>query len=132
MKLVSITFESAPRIPGIRPGDMSTIKCAQPEGAMRGWRVAIRGASVFFISPAGWEQGKTFMQWDPKKAPTIHEVPRASCFFQWDGFPDEIDALMKSGKHDSEPFGAAFEKPVVEEAPKSILAQLDPSQMGDE
>jgi hypothetical protein len=131
MKLVSITFETAPRIPGIRPGDMVTIKCDQPEGAMRGWSVSIRGASVFFISPPGWKQGETHSQWDKRKNPVMHEVPRSGCYFQWDGVRDEIDAFMKSGKYDSAPFGTPFDQPA-EEPPKSILGQLDPSQMGDE
>ncbi len=130
MKLVSITFANSPRLPGIRPGDMATITCDRPDGAMRGWRVAIRGASVFFVSPPGWESGKSSLTWDKAKPPIVHEVPRANCYFQWSGpsTSADFDSLVK-GKYDSEPFGQPFEAP--EEAPKSILAQLDPSQMGD-
>lgn len=131
MKLVSITFASSPRLPGIRPGDMATITCDRPDGAMRGWRVSIRGASVFFISPAGFDREKSPLAWDKSKLPIVHEIPRANCYLQWSGpsTSADFDSLAKN-KYDSEPFGQPFELPV-EEAPKSILAQLDPSQMGD-
>lgn len=131
MKLVSITFESAPKLPGIRPGDLCTINCDRPDGAMRGWRVMIRGAAIFFVSPAGFQTNVSPMAWDKTKPPIVHEVPRANCYLQWSGpsSPADIDTLVKS-KYDSEPLGEPFEV-VVPEAPKSILAQLDPSQMGD-
>lgn len=129
MKLISITFQNAPRIPGIRPGDMSTINCDRPDGAMRGWRVAIRGGTIFFISPYGWVNGQSFMQWDRTKPQVIHEVPRSECYLQWSGDVGEIESVLKT-KYDSEPFGEPFESIVVEK-PTTLLSQLDPSQMGD-
>ena len=132
IKLVSITFTNTPRLPGLRAGDMSTIQCERPDGSMRGWRVAIRGASVFFISPAGFVPGVSPMAWDKNKTPIVHEIPRSSCYFQWAGPQGsaDFDAIVKN-KYDSEPFGEPFEAPPEPEAPKGFLSQLDPSQMGD-
>lgn len=129
MKLVSITFQNAPRIPGIRPGDMSTINCDRPDGAMRGWRVAIRGGTIFFISPRGWVNGQSFMQWDQKKPRIIHEVPRSECYLQWSGDESEVEPVLKN-KYDSEVFGEPYVNPEIEK-PTPLLSQLDPSQMGD-
>ncbi len=116
MKLKSITFNSTPKLPGLRPGDLTTLDCEQPVGVLRGWRALIRGASVFFVSPPGWTpNGNQGVVGD---ACVIHEVPRMNCYFQWSGHED--GDVEKVAKFTTPPFGPA---PVVE-AKASLLAQV--------
>ena len=123
MKLASLAFNAIPRMPGMRPGDIATIDCAKP-GAFTGWRVAIRGQQVFFISPTGWDKDAN------KRAGsrvTIFETSRAEVTFQWVGSVDEVEAILKGGKFDSEPFGPPPE--LVKDKP--LLEQIPASQLGD-
>jgi hypothetical protein len=102
VKLLEITFKTAPRIPGVRQSDLSQIRLTQPPEQLKGWRVSIRGATVFFISPPNWkapgrpEVGKS----------TIHEVPRMNCFFWWEGDASDLVDVHKG--YDSQPFGPEF------------------------
>lgn len=54
MKLVSISFCNIPRMPGLRPTDLGTIILDKPGDALKDWRLVIRGAQAFFVSPPGW------------------------------------------------------------------------------
>lgn len=129
MKLVAITFEGAPRIPGIRAGAMSEFKILEPHESVRHWTVSIRGASVFLVSPPGWTLGRPWHEWDPTGARVVHEVPRVNCFLHWSDVSD-VDALAKvAGKYDSEPLGGPV--PKKDTAPKSLLEQIDPKDIGD-
>ncbi len=128
IKLVSITFENAPRVPGVRPGDMSTIQCENPNQTLVGWRAVIRGAMLFLVSPKGWKPGSKTHEWDASEPAVIHEIPRTHCFMHWEGELADIDAVLAKGKFETPAFGPVT--PVI--APgKSLLAQLDPSQIGD-
>src|SRR5678815_5073322 len=104
MKLVSISFNALPRMPGMRPGDLITIECVKPGEALRDWHISIRGQQVFLVSPAGWSRDRTSAR-DPKGTVVVFEVPRADVTFQWQGSADEVEAILKSGKYDSEPLG---------------------------
>jgi hypothetical protein len=102
IKLASITFQHAPRIPGLRSGDIVTIECENPSGSMRGWRALLRGPSLFLVSPPGWnprDQDRVGKFGDPT---LIHEVPRATCYFHWIGEDKDVE---KVAKFDSPPFG---------------------------
>lgn len=128
MKLNTITFKAIPKMPGMRPGDLTTIATAKPGDALMDWRVAIRGQQVFFISPPGWVADRSVRVRDAKGPVTIFELARSECVFGWSCTPDEIEATLKSGKYDSEPFG--FQPtPVVSDKP--ILEQIPAGQMGD-
>ncbi len=130
LKLDSITFDHAPRIPGVRAGDMIQIICEQPTGPLVGWRVILRGNSVFFASPKGWRPGVQPHDFAPDGPQLMHEVPRAHVFMHWSGDAADIDAVITKGKFETPPFGQPVAvRPVVEG--KGILAQLDPSQLGD-
>ncbi len=129
MKLLSISFNAVPRMPGLRPGEVSTIDVVKPNDAIRGWRLSIRGQQVFFISPPGWQRDhEKNRNRDPHGPITVFEVSRADVTFQWQGTPDELETILKSGKYDSpEPFGGL--PPIA--ADKPLLAQVPPHQMGD-
>lgn len=140
MKLVSITFAQAPRLPGVSTSAFSTIMCDKPNEGIRGWRVSIRGASVFFISPPGWKPGINVSQRDPAGPPTIIEVPRSNCYFTWHAEPQKdektgkmldttmatLDAVSK-GRFDSPPFEEP--KPVKKEPDAD--PPIDPKDLGD-
>lgn len=127
--LVSITFTQSPRLPGVRAGAMESIAIDSPHEALKHWRIAIRGASVFFISPPGWRTGKKWHEWDVLGRSTIHEVPRALVVLQWSGTPEAIDTIVK-GKYDSPMFGGPV--PVVKDPPLvPDPPEIDPKDMGD-
>lgn len=129
MKLVSITFDRTPRLPGLRAGDLITLDCDNPPESLKDWRLMLRGQSVYFVSPPGWTTKRPRGQWD-KNGPTVmHEVPRATMFIRWALEGAELpDDVMKLTKYESQPFGW---KPVVVAADKPILGQIPNGQMGD-
>lgn len=115
MKLLEITFKTAPRIPGVRQADLSQVKLLSPPESLKGWRVSIRGAMVYFISPSGWKApGRP----ETSHRMTIHEVPRINCFLWWEGDASDISDVQKG--YDSRPFGPEPE-PVVVSAEDSDL-----------
>lgn len=130
MKLASLSFKAIPRLPGIRPGDLVTIECDKPPEALKGWRVSIRGQQVFLISPPGWDRDRSIKVRDANGPATIFEIPRAEVLFVWSCAADEVEMVLKGGKHDSEPFGPP-PAPMTIDAEKSILAQIPPNEIGD-
>lgn len=128
MKLAGLSFNAIPRMPGMRPGDLATINCDSPGDALKGWRVALRGQQVFFISPPGWDRDRDRTKVRvPNSVVTVFEVPRAEVTFQWLGEAAEVEAILKAGKYDSEPFGP----PPALASDKPLLAQIPTSQLGD-
>lgn len=127
MKLATISFNAIPRMPGMRPGDLVTIDVDKPGDALDGWKVSIRGQQVFFISPQGWKRDRSATR-DPKGPITVFEVPRSEITFCWTGGVEEIEAILKSGKYDSDPFGF---QPTPISPDKPLLAQVPSSQLGD-
>jgi hypothetical protein len=131
-KLKTVTFDHAPKIPGIRPGDLSTIDCDNPPSTLKDWKIVLRGGSMYLISPPGWsnrEENRATKR-DPKGPSVVHEIPRTGVYLQWiTTGADDLDALFKNGgKYESEPLGF---KPVPVEEDKPILSQIPPGQMGD-
>lgn len=125
MKLVSITFKTAPNIPGLRAGAPCTLVCDNPFEPMTGWIATVRSGSLILTSPRGWKQGG-----DYRRKPIVtdvncvmHQVPLQDCNLQWLGTPSEIDEIGKK------PFvSSPFEKPtgvveVTDESPPSLLSQ---------
>lgn len=125
-KLLSITFKATPRMPGVRASDLATIDVAKPGDALKGWKVAIRGQQVFFMSPAGWTRDQNEKKRDPHGPATVFEIPRAEVYFEWQGSAEEFEALYKGGKWESPPFGPPPRPP--EERPE---AAVPPNQLGD-
>lgn len=128
MKLLSITFRAIPRMPGIRADALSTIDCEKPHDALKGWRLSLRGQQVFFISPPGWVRDQNNRQRDPSGPVTVFEVPRAEVCLEWKGAADELEALFKGGRFESEPFGPPA-KPI--DPTKPLLDQVPAHQIGD-
>lgn len=128
MRLASITFKAIPRMPGVRPGDLCTIDVDKPGDALKGWRISIRGQQVFFISPSGWVRDRNDKRKNEKGPTIVIEVPRAEVVFYWEGAADELEAILKGGKYDSDPFG--WQPPGLM-PDKPILAQVPAGQMGD-
>jgi hypothetical protein len=129
MKLKQVTFDRVPKLPGIRPGDLTTLDCANP-GVLKDWRIILRGQSMYLVSPVGWTHNENRgTRRDPKGPVTMYEIPRADVFLQWDVADEaEIEAVLKGGKYESEPLGF---KPALVEADKPILAQIPANQVGD-
>lgn len=131
--LEAITFKQAPNIPGIRAGAIVTIEVFNPVDSMRNWRAHVRGPAVYLVSPPGWTNGRNPSGFDKDGPCTIVELPRTECYLKFRGqSASDIDALVKSGKYDSEPFG----KPapiVVPQEDAGFLSQLEgaQSQLGD-
>lgn len=119
LKLYSITFEKSPRIPGLRPGDMITIECENPIGAMKGWRALLRGPSLFLVSPPGWKPNTISTGSQFGEPSLIHEVPRSSCYFHWVGDDADVD---KVGKFSTPPFG----KPEAPVAAATVVGDDEP------
>lgn len=131
MKLASLSFKAIPRLPGVRPGDLVTIECDKPTEALKGWSVSVRGQQVFLVSPPGWVRDQSVKNRDMKGPVTIFEIPRAEVIFMWSCMPDEVEASLKGGKYDSEPFGPPPAPLIPIDAEKSILAQIPPNEIGD-
>ncbi len=102
LKLKSVTFSVAPRIPGVRPGALSTIDCDNPHSQLIDWQISVRGQSIFFISPPGWVTNDR-LERDPKGPVQIHEVPRADATLSWTGDIADIENALKSVKFDTGP-----------------------------
>lgn len=130
-KLKKITFDRAPKWPGIRAGDLTTLDCDNPPTQLCDWKIVLRGQTVYFVSPPGWTVGenRATRQRDPKAPSVVYEAPRDGVFLEWHATGEaDIEALMKGGKFESDPLGW---KPLPVEADKPILAQIPPGQMGD-
>lgn len=130
VKLVGLTFGAAPRIAGIRSGDLIAIDVDKPTAALKDWRISIRGQTVLFISPPGWTPASATVpsKRDPKGPCVVHEVPRAEVFLQWESDGD-VDAIVKGiAKYDTQPLGW-MPAPVASDKP--ILAQIPAGQVGD-
>lgn len=124
LRLSKLTFEKAPRIPGVRPGDISSVDLDNPAGSLLGWTIAVRTGYVYFISPPGWTQQNATSPHvrDPKGTIEIHEVPRANVYLHWAGAAEDVETVLKGGKFDTLPLGP---KPTPVTTPvASILAQL--------
>ena len=130
MKLISITWSSTPRMPGLRPTDLGKIDCDNPNGAMKDWRVSVRGSQLYFISPPGWLKDQSAKR-DPSGRPTVFgPIPVSDVYLEWIvESPEDLDKLL-AGKmtFDSPPFGWR-PTPIVTDKP--ILDQIPPGQMGD-
>lgn len=129
MKITGITWSTSPRLPGLRASDINKIDCAQP-GALKDWRVVIRGSQVFFVSPLGWKRDQSVKR-DPA-GPTVvfGPIPMSELYIEWQIDDDKELATLLAGKlqYESEPFG--FTAVPLDES-KPILEQIPPGQMGD-
>lgn len=106
LTLKSITFKSAPRIPGIRPGDCTEMNCENPPESLKDWHVVIKGATVMLISPPGWRSGSYTRESGGKGPRRFHEIPRNNCFLYFEGELEEIKAIQDPSKvFTSDPFG---------------------------
>lgn len=129
MKLISIAFGTTPRLPGLRPADTGAINCDAP-GAMRGWRLAIRGNHVYFLSPKGWQRSADAKR-DPNGPVTVFgPFAVGDLYFEWQCADDVQLKKLLDGKltWESPDFGWV-PTPVVPGQP--ILAQVPPGQIGD-
>lgn len=129
MKLISVTFGTTPRLPGLRPAETGHIECDKPSDALRNWKLHIRGQSLFFVSPPGWLRDQSARQRDAKGPSIVFgPVPLSDVFLQWQATADELETLFKGGKFETPPFGW---QPAPVTSEKSLLEQIPPSQLGD-
>jgi hypothetical protein len=128
MRLCNITFGSIPRLPGLRPVDLGKIECDKPTEALRGWRLILRGTQAFFVSPPGWVPDQSEKRRDPKGPITVYEMARAEVLLHWQGDDADLEAVFKTSKYESPPFGW-HPAPVATDKP--FLEQIPPSQVGD-
>lgn len=127
LKLQALTFGTTPRLPGVRASDMVTIECDNPKEWLKDWRVIIRGATVFFVSPPGWINGRPKRDWRGT-ATTVYEVPRSDVNLHWTGDPEDIETMLKgNNKWETPPLGWKPEPP----APVVSEPAVPPGQMGD-
>lgn len=131
MKLISITWSSTPRLPGLRPSDTGRIECDRPEGPLKDWRVAIRGAQLYFISPNGWNRDQSVKSRAPDAPRTVFgPIPANEVYLEWLTESEADVAALLKGKleFDSPPFGW---RPAPLVTDKPFLEQIPPGQMGD-
>lgn len=93
MKLISIVVRDT--LPHL--GTLGHIACDRPPGNLRGWRVCVRGPSVFLVSPPGWTHGDSLATRKTDGPCRAFEVPRTSCTLIWEGEGLEVT------KYDSPP-----------------------------
>lgn len=130
LKLTGITFYETPRIPGLRPGALSSINCEEPHQSLIGWRVVVRGQIVAFVSPPGWSisnRDRPHVR-DPKGPMYLYEVPRTTVCLEWLGDEAAIDVISKGGRFEAL-LGPRTPIPVADDKP--ILSQIPAGQMGD-
>jgi len=132
LKLSGITFDRVARIPGIRAGDLTTLRLDDyNNGPLLGWRVIVRKGAIVFVSPPGWTSATAT---EPTRRNLlgpceIHEVPRADVFLHWTGDEEAIAQVANGGVvYESKPLGW---KPAPVESDKPILAQIPVAQIGD-
>lgn len=131
MRLISITWGSTPRLPGLRPSDTNRIECDKPSDALKGWRVSIRGTQIYFISPPGWHRDQSVRTRDPQGPRTAFgPIPASDAYLEWVAESDADVAALLDGKMklDSPPFGW---QPAPIAAGKPFLEPIPPGQMGD-
>ena len=128
MRLVTISLNALPRLPGMRPGDLITIDCDKPNDAMRDWKFVIRGQSAYLVSPPGWVRDRGTAR-DPKGAVTAYgPLPMNNISLQWQATADELETLYKNAKWESPPFGWT---PAPIDNTRPLLDQIPAHQMGD-
>ncbi len=127
LKLTKVTFDRTPRIPGLRAGDFSELDCDNPAAKLKDWRIVIKGASLFLISPPGWSNSETRIK-DPAGPVTVHEVPRANASLHWSGSLKDIEEMVKSNaKWETPPLGWKPAPP----PGTVVLETVPPGEMGD-
>lgn len=98
-KLISITFLPLPMFHG---RSLTLVRCQAPEPSLLGWRLSLRGPTVWLISPPGWVYGKPREALAQKGSRTAYSVPTASCILRWEiGAMEDVDKLSK---YDSDAF----------------------------
>jgi hypothetical protein len=116
-RLLSIAFTGLPR-----PFQSTTyVDLANPPAQLLGWQICVRGAAVFLVSPAGWQQGKSAKGTDRK----VLEAPRAKCDLTW--AIDDVKALDKDIQR--------YDSPVLERAARvrdEDEPVIDAKEVGDE
>ena len=131
MKLISITWSSTPRMPGLRPTDLGKIDCDNPNGPMKDWRAVIRGPQMFLISPTGWLKDQSAKR-GTSGCTVFGPIPVSDVYLEWHAETEaEVAAMTKPGnkiEHETQPFGWR-PTPIVSDKP--ILDQIPPGQMGD-
>lgn len=131
VKLTGFSFGITPRLPGLRQSDIVSVECDNPAPPMKDWRVIVRGQSVFFVSPPGWNNAtKTTPQdRDPKGPVVVHEVARTDVHLHWSSDENDAEAIAKAtNKFESMPLGW---KPAPIAPDKPILSQIPAGQVGD-
>jgi len=128
MKLISITWSTTPRMPGLRPTDIGRIECDKPSTPLKDWKLVMRGQQLYLISPPGWQKDAQ-KKHDPKGPLTVFgPISVHDVFLEWSATAEELETLYKTGKWESEPFGWV-PAPVV--GGKPILEQIPAGQTGD-
>ena len=131
MKLISISWSSTPRMPGLRSSDVQRIDCDKPTAALEGWRVAIRGSQIYFISPPGWIRDQSVKTRDSLGPRVVFgPIPTSEVYLEWLAETEmDVNALLKGKlEFESPPFGWR-PAPIVTDRP--ILDQIPPGQVGD-
>ncbi len=131
MKLISITWSTVPRLPGLRPSDTGRIECERSGTALDGWRASVRGTQLYLISPNGWNRDQSVKTRDLTAPRTVFgPIPVADVYLEWSATTEaDVTALLDGKlKFDSDVFGF---RPASIESDKPILAQIPPGQLGD-
>lgn len=129
MKLVSITWGTTPRLPGLRASDTGRIDCDNPNGPLKDWRVSVRGSQIFFISPRGWSKDASAKRDLEGPTTVFGPIPASDVYLEWHVSETEVLALVKGKiEYESQPFGW---RPAPIESDRPILSQIPAGQLGD-
>lgn len=89
-RLISLTFASAPPLPGIRASASTTIKIGATDGPFRDWQVRLRGAFILLISPKGWRADSYDRNGGERR---VYEFPRDLAALTWEIDGDDFEPL---------------------------------------
>lgn len=133
MKLVSLTWGTTPRLPGLRPTDTGKIQLDNPGDALRNWKLLIKGKELYFISPEGWSRdhsSRTSSHVPGAPTTVFGPMPLTEVYLEWNVDNEAELAALTAGKltYESPPFGW---KPVAVDPEKPMLDQIPAGQMGD-
>lgn len=92
MRLTTLVPLQGLAFPGLRASQLMTIHPGVSPASYKDWRIHVRGPSVFFISPPGWQIGKAASG----STRIAYELPRTHCYLGWDMEPgDKLDGVSK-------------------------------------
>lgn len=113
LKLLGFKLSCAPLY---KVGNINTVTIESTSvnpGVLHGWRLLLRGPTVYLVSPPGFTSGGKPHEFDAKGPRMVQSIPRSEVLLTWslEGEGDPVAVIDKLVNWDSEPFGIAAPAP---------------------